>query len=309
MNLYTTYSDFLKKHFDGKVQKLPVDVANTCPVRDGTIARGGCDFCNARSFVPKCCQNGRDVLEQLERGKAFFMRKYSAGCDVSYLAYFQSGTNTYGPLARGRELIEAALESDDVKGVVIATRPDCLTDDWLDYLQRLSAQTFVMVELGIESVDDQVLERVHRGHTFGTSRKAVNALQQRGVPVCAHLIFGLPGERHDYHVKTAETVNALHVDVVKLHQLQVLKGSQMAHDYQAAPTQFRLYDLNGYVCHVADFLEHLSPLVAVERFVSQSPAGQLIAPKWGVKNDVVTQHIMAELRRRGSWQGKFERKV
>ena len=163
-----------------------------------------------------------------------------------------------------------------------------------------------MVELGIESVDDQVLERVHRGHTFGISRKAVNALQQRGVPVCAHLIFGLPGERHDYHVKTPEAVNALHVDVVKLHQLQVLKGSQMAHDYQVAPTQFRLYDMKGYVCHVADFLEHLSPLVAVERFVSQSPAGQLIAPKWGVKNDVVTQHIMAELRRRGSWQGKLE---
>ena len=306
MNLYTAYSDFLKKHFGGKVQKLPVDAANTCPVRDGTIARGGCDFCNARSFVPKCWQNGRDVLEQIAYGKSFFKRKYSTAGEVSYLAYFQSGTNTYGPLARGSELIDAALSADGVRGVVLATRPDCLTNDWLDYLQLLSEQTFVMVELGIESVDDQVLGRVHRGHTFDTSCKAVNALQQRELPVCAHLIFGLPGEQPGYHIKTAEAMNALHVDVVKLHQLQVLKGSQMAHDYLTNPEQWGWFSLNGYVAFVADFLEHLSPLVAIERFVSQSPAGQLIAPKWGVKNDVVMQRVVDELRNRGSWQGRLE---
>lgn len=299
---YTNYAQFLKKYFSGKVQKLTIDAGTTCPVRDGRLSRGGCSFCNARSFVPTIAPH-TDIVEQVERGKRFFSHKHPRQSAVTYLAYFQSGTNTYAPVNQMRPLVEAALSVDGVKGVVLATRPDCLSEEWLTYLHTLSERTFVMVELGVESIDDEVLRRVGRGHDVACSEQAIFLLKKIGIPVCAHLILGLPGETTDYPARAAQWLSQVKVDVVKLHQLQVVRGSRMAEEFEKNPACIPLFTLDKYVQTVVDFLEHLSPTVAVERFVSQSPATELIAPRWGVKNDEVLRRIEAELMRRGSRQG------
>lgn len=300
---YTPYSFFLQKYFEGRVQKLPVDAGFSCPVRDGSLSHRGCSFCNAVSFSPNVHVRSSDVEEQLQRGMDFFRRRTISYDNVSYLAYFQSGTNTYAPLSEMAPLIEAALAVSGVKGVVLATRPDCLSGEWLDYLQWLSSRCFVLVEIGVESVDNDVLRRVGRGHTVEDSERAIHRLRERHLPICLHFILGLPHESREGMLAQVAFANHNGVDVIKLHQLQILRGSTMAQEYLACPERFHLFQMDEYVSFVADFLERLSPTIAVERFVSQSPSDQLLAPRWGVKNDQVTLALQKELDRRGVVQG------
>lgn len=299
--LYTPYTAFLQKHFDHKMQKLPIDAGCTCPVRDGRISHSGCAFCNACSFVPPCSTSAADIKDQIARGKDFFKRKHG-NKPCGFLAYFQSGTNTYAPPQEMLPLFEAALSCAGVEGIVLATRPDCISDEWLEALQRLSQHTFVLVELGIESTNDEVLLRMNRGHDTACSIRAVERLHEVGLPVCAHLIIGLPGETRSSILQQADVMNELKVEVIKLHQLQYLRGSKLGSAYMEAPERFHALQLEEYVALVADVVERLSPSIAIERFVSQSPASQLIAPRWGLKNDAITHLIEQELmrRRRGS---------
>lgn len=305
---YTPYSNFLARHFDHKIQKLPVDVGFTCPVRDGHLSRGGCSFCNGRSFVPDMCDPQNSVSRQIESGKEFFKRKYKSAGRVGYLAYFQSGSNTYAPPTIAAQYMEEALACSDVEGIVLATRPDCLSAEWLSFLQEWRDRTFIMVELGVESVNDEVLRRVGRGHDASVSRWAIMQLAGRQIPVGVHSLLGLPGETRTSMLQQAEWLSTLPVSVLKLHQLQILRGARMAFDYQTHPENYALFEPDEYAVLVADFLERLSPTIAVERFVSQSPAGSLIAPRWGLKNDALTHLIVGELQRRGSWQGKYLKK-
>lgn len=300
---YTPYSEFLARYFDHKMQKLPVDVGFTCPVRDGRLSYGGCSFCNGRSFVPDMCSPENSVTRQLEAGKHFFGRKYRDADRVGYLAYFQSGSNTYGALQLAELYVDEALRSPQIEGVVLATRPDCLPEEWLVRLEQWAEETFVMVELGVESVTDSVLKAVGRGHGTAESRQAVEALAARNIPVGVHMILGLPGETRDSMLRQADWLSELPVSVLKLHQLQILSGARMATDYAVHPDKYNLFTADEYVALVADFIERLSPSVAVERFVSQSPADSLIAPRWGLKNDVLTHRIVEELLKRGSVQG------
>ena len=299
---FTSYAEFLSQYFKHKIQKLPVDVGFTCPVRDGRISYGGCSFCNGRSFVPDMCTPGHSVRNQLEKGKLFFERKYKH-TEVGYLAYFQSGSNTYGNLEQAETYFTEALETPAVEGLVIATRPDCLSIDWFNLLERLAMRTFVLVELGVESVNNVVLQSVGRGHDVEISKKAIVELNRRGIKVGVHTILGLPGETRETMLQQAEWLSKLPVHVLKLHQLQILRGARMADDYQHNPEKYHLFTVDEYVDLVADFIERLSPHIVLERFVSQSPAGSLIAPRWGLKNDVVTLRIVNELKRRGSQQG------
>lgn len=296
--LYTSYATFLQKNFDHKMQKLPIDAGCTCPVRDGRLSHTGCAFCNACSFVPPCSTSVADIKEQIARGKQFFKRK-QGNKSCGFLAYFQSGTNTYAPPQEMLPLFEAALSCSGVEGLVLATRPDCISDEWLKALQQLSQRTFVMVELGIESTNDEVLRSMNRGHDTACSIRAVEQLHEVGLPVCAHLIIGLPGETRSSILQQADVMNELKVEVIKLHQLQYLRGSKLGSAYMEAPDRFHVLQLEEYVALVADFVERLLPLIAIERFVSQSPAAQLIAPRWGLKNDVITRMIEQELRHRG----------
>ena len=298
--LYTDFACFLQKHFACKVQKISVNAGFTCPNRDGTIGVGGCTYCNNQTFNPEYCATQKTVAEQLEEGKAFFARKYPT---MRYLAYFQAYTNTYAEVERLKQLYEEALAVSDVVGLVIGTRPDCVSDELLDYLADLAKRSFVLVEYGVETISDATLQRVNRGHTYQQSVDAIRRTAARGIPVGAHFILGLPGEDWDAIVAQADEISRLPLDTLKLHQLQIVRGTRMAREFQADSSEFRLFKVEEYVGLVADFLERLTTRIAVERFTSQSPKELLLAPDWGVKNYQFVEMVKKELRRRGTYQG------
>ena len=300
--LYLDFPTFLHRYFPYKVQKISLHAGFTCPNRDGTVGWGGCTYCNNQTFNPDYCQQEKSITLQLEEGKRFFAHKYP---EMKYLAYFQAYTNTYGQLEELRRKYEEALSVDDVVGIVIGTRPDCLPPALLDYLEQLSRHTFLLVELGIESTDDTTLRRINRGHTFATTRRAVEQLAGRGILCGGHLIFGLPGETHATIVRQAAAINRLPLHTLKLHQLQLIRGTRMAAQYEASPADFHLFDVEEYVELVVDYIQHLRPDLVLERFVSQSPKELLIAPDWGLKNYEFNHRVQKRLRQLEAYQGKL----
>ena len=289
-------------HFPFKVQKISINAGFTCPNRDGSIGYGGCTYCNNQTFNPAYCHTDKSVGQQLEEGKRFFSRKYP---DMKYLAYFQAYTNTYGELEELKHKYEEALTVADVVGLVIGTRPDCMPDDLLDYLEELNKRIFVLIEYGIESTDDETLKRINRGHTFAQAEEAVVRTAQRGIPVGGHVILGLPGEEREALIRQAERLSRLPLTTLKLHQLQLIKGTRMASEYEKTPELFHLYSVDEYIDLVIDYIEHLRPDLVLERFVSQSPKELLIAPDWGVKNYEFTEKVKKRMRERNAWQGKY----
>ena len=300
--LYNEFTFFLKKYFSYKVQKISLNAGFTCPNRDGTKGLGGCTYCNNQTFNPEYCKTEKSVTRQLEEGKQFFAHKYP---DMKYLAYFQAYTNTYGELEELKHKYEEALTVADVVGLVIGTRPDCMPDDLLDYLEELNKRIFVLIEYGIESTDDETLKRINRGHTFAQAEEAVVRTAQRGIPVGGHVILGLPGEEREALIRQAERLSRLPLTTLKLHQLQLIKGTRMASEYEKTPELFHLYSVDEYIDLVIDYIEHLRPDLVLERFVSQSPKELLIAPDWGVKNYEFTEKVKKRMRERNAWQGKY----
>lgn len=297
---YLDYGTWLRKRFPFKVQKLSVDAGFTCPNRDGHIGTGGCIYCNNQSFSPTYCNRQLSVREQLEAGKRFFGRKYP---DMRYMAYFQSFTNTYADLDHLRRLYEEALEVDDIVGIVIGTRPDCVSLPLLDYLQQLNRQTMVTVEYGIETANDQTLQLINRGHDFQCSRHAVELTVERGITVGGHIIIGLPGETAEESIAQAHVMSSLPLDILKIHQMQIIKGTRLAAMYAEKP--FHLYTSDEYTETIISYLEHLRPDIAVERFASQSPKDLLIAPQWGLKNYELTNLVVNKMKREGRYQGSL----
>lgn len=293
---YNDYSSWMQHFFPFKVQKISVDAGFSCPNRDGTISTGGCSFCNNRSFNPSYCNGAKSVTQQIEEGKNFFSHKYP---QMKYIAYFQAFSNTYSSLERLKAIYEEALSVDGVVGIIIGTRPDCIDDEKIEYLKKLSERTFVMLEYGIESVNDSVLKAVNRGHTFEQSRSAVEITHQAGILCGAHIILGLPGESREMIIKSAKTISALPLDILKIHQLQILKGTALAKSAEHIHT----FSLDEYIELLADFIEHLRPTLVLERFVSQSPADMLIAPKWGLKNYEFTHRLLRYMQERDMAQG------
>ena len=299
--LYTDFSHFLKKFFDFKVQKISVNAGFTCPNRDGTVGWGGCTYCNNQTFNPDYCETHKTITQQIEEGKQFFARKYP---DMKFLAYFQAYTNTYDQLDVLKAKYEEALAVDGVVGLVVGTRPDCVSDELLRYLKDLSARCFVLVEYGVESVSNETLLRINRGHTFEQAVDTIHRTAKIGLPVGAHFILGLPGESWDDIVRSASVISQLPLDTIKLHQLQIVRGTRMAREYQENPKDFTLFSADEYASLVVDFLEHLTTRIAVERFTSQSPAELLLAPNWGLKNYQFVELVKKKLRLRSSYQGK-----
>jgi radical SAM protein (TIGR01212 family) len=283
------------------VQKISLNAGFTCPNRDGTVGYGGCTYCNNQTFNPAYCKTEKSVTEQLEEGKQFFARKYP---DMKYLAYFQAYTNTYGELQELKRKYEEALSVPGVVGLVIGTRPDCMPDELLDYLTALNQRTFLIVEYGVESTDNETLKRINRGHTFEVAEEAIRRTAERGIWVGAHIILGLPGETKEMLMRQAELLSTLPLKTLKLHQLQLIKGTRMAAEYAANPTDFHLYTADEYIDLAIDYVEHLRPDMVLERFVSQSPKELLIAPDWGLKNHEFTDKVKKRMRERDSWQGK-----
>lgn len=299
---YTDFASFLSRHFSGKVQKISVNAGFTCPNRDGTLGRGGCTYCNNQTFSPGYCAPQETVGEQLERGKAFFARKYP---DMEYVAYFQAYTNTYAGLSRLRSLYEEALNTEGVAGIVVGTRPDCVPDALLDYFEQLSRQTFVLIEYGVETTNDETLRSIRRGHDFACAADAIRRTAARNILVGAHLIMGLPGETKAEMRERAAEMSRLPIDTLKLHQLQLVRGTRMARAFEERPQDFHIFSAAEYADLVVDFLERLRPEIAVERFVSQSPKALLIAPDWGLKNYEFATAVKHRLKARGTWQGRL----
>ena len=292
----------MRRHFDFKVQKISIDGGFTCPNRDGTKGTGGCTYCNNRTFNPAYCHRNRSVTEQMNEGIAFFSHKYP---QMRYLAYFQAYTNTYDSLDVLRARYEEALAVDGCVGIVIGTRPDCMPDELLDYLSRLSQRVYVMVEYGVESTDDTTLLRINRGHDYATAVDAVERTAAHGLLVGVHIILGLPGEERASFVAQARMLSQLPITTLKLHQLQLIRGTRMAEEYAENPSDFHLFRLEEYIEVAVDYLENLRPDIVVERFASQSPKELLIAPDWGLKNHELVDKIKRRMRERDTWQGKF----
>ena len=279
MNIGQQYGEWLKGQLGVKAQKIALNAGFTCPNRDGKVGRGGCTYCNNQTFNPSYCATTKSVTEQLEEGKSFFSRKYP---DMKYLAYFQAYTNTYDTVDRCIALYEEALRVPNVVGIIIATRPDCMPTALLDYLTELNRRTFLIVEYGVETANDQTLLRINRGHTWQQSVDAIQRTAERGIRVGVHLILGLPGEDHDELIRQARLIAQLPITTLKLHQLQIIRGTRMAREYEAAP--WPMPTVEEYIQLVSDYIAELPPSILLERFVSSSPADLLIAPKWGLKN-------------------------
>ena len=289
--LYIDYGTWIRQQFPFRVQKIAVDAGFTCPNRDGLVGTGGCTFCNNQTFNPSYCDHKKSVSQQLEEGKQFFARKYP---DMKYLAYFQAFSNTYAPLPHLRQLYEEALSVEDVVGLVIGTRPDCLPDSLLDYLEELNQHTFLIVEIGIESANNQTLQRINRGHTFECSRDAIERTHARGILTCGHVILGLPGEDREEILRQAPIISSLPLDILKLHQLQIIRGTKLADEFLEHP--FHLFTPDEYIDLIINYLQQIRKDLVLERFVSQSPPELLIAPHWGLKNYEFTNLLNKRMR-------------
>lgn len=303
-SLYYDFASFLSHYFEGKVQKISIHAGFTCPNRDGSKGTGGCTYCNNQTFNPEYCKPEFGIRRQLEDGISFFARKYP---QMRYLAYFQAYTNTYGELEQLKAMYEEALSVDGVVGLVIGTRPDCMPPALLDYIEELSRKTFVMVEYGIESANDDTLLRINRGHDFATAIDAIRRTHERGILVGGHLILGLPGEDHDELMRQAEAIATLPLDMVKLHQLQLIRGTRMAREYDECPEDFHLYTVDEYIDLAIDYIERLPGTMVIERFISQSPRTLLIAPDWGMKNYQFVDRLRHRMQERGAYQGRLYR--
>ncbi len=296
--LYNDYGTWIRTKFPYRIQKLAVDAGFSCPNRDGTKGRGGCIFCDNRTFNPAYCAPKQGVAQQIEAGKRFFARKYP---DMKYLAYFQAFTNTYAPLDHLKRLYEEALTTDGVVGLVIGTRPDCVSPELLDYLATLARQTFLVVEYGIESTNNQTLRLINRGHDFECSRRAIEETAARDIMVGGHVIIGLPGENANESLRQADCISALPLTMLKIHQMQVVRNTALERMFAKQP--FHIYTVEEYIELVTEYVQRLRWSLVLERFTSQSPKEMLVAPQWGLKNHEFADRLNNHMRAVGARQG------
>lgn len=301
---FNSYSGYFREIFGGRVQKVTIDAGFTCPNRDGSKGSGGCTFCLNDAFSPSYCQPTKSVTQQIEEGIEFHSRRYAKA--QHYLAYFQSYSNTYKPLNELRVIYAEALSHPLVVGLVIGTRPDCVDAEKLDFFKELSASKYVIIEYGIESVYDETLLAVNRGHTFDDARRAIEMTAARGIHCGAHFIIGFPGETRGMILESAERINSLPINTVKFHQLQIFKGTAMAADFAANPSKYRFFELDEYIDLFIDLLERLRPDIVIERFAGEAPPRYHAGHPWGlVRNEQLMQKFEKRLLERDTYQGRL----
>ena len=304
---YLNYASFIKYKFGQRVQKISLDIGFSCPNRDGSKGYGGCTYCNNDTFNPDYCGPEKSIKEQLEDGISFFSKKYK---DQKYLAYFQAYTNTYSDITNLKKLYQEALNVPGVIGLVIGTRPDCISEELIDYLSLLSKKYFISLEFGVESTLNKTLLKVNRCHTFEDTISAYALCKNKGIDLGAHLIIGLPGESKQEMLEHAKKVSELPIQTLKLHHLQIVKNSIMAVQYKRNSEDFNLFTAENYISFISEFITYLRPEIVIERFISEAPLDLLIAPKWnGLKNFEIVAKIDKYLIEKDLWQGKnYERK-
>ena len=300
---YNSYAEHFKLQFGHRVQKLTIDAGFTCPNRDGTVATGGCTYCNNDAFNPSYCSSQKSITQQLSEGVEFHEIRYRNA--KLYLAYFQAFSNTYAPLDELKKMYNEALQFPNVVGLVIGTRPDCVDDEKLDFLAELAQKHYIVVEYGIESTYDNVLKNINRGHNFETSVKAIEETAKRGIKTGAHIIIGLPGETESMTLDSVKTISALPLNSIKFHQLQIFKKTIMEKQYLNNPEAFKLYGLEEYLELMVKIIEKLNPAFVVERIAGEAPPQYLAAPGWGLLRvyDIVNM-FEKKLVEKDSWQGK-----
>lgn len=303
---FNAYSDYFRKHFGERVQKITIDAGFTCPNRDGTCGTGGCTFCDNRAFNPSYNNPRVSITNQILQGMDFHRKRYRKA--NQYLAYFQAYTNTYAELDELHSMYEQALAVPGVMGIVVGTRPDCVDARLLDYFQLLSKRCYVVLEYGIESVLNRTLERVNRGHDVEKSRWAVEETAGRGIRVGGHVIVGLPGETHDDFLATVTELSSWPLNNIKFHQLQVILGTKMAREYLDKPKDFVDFSLEDYLHLMMEMLEHLNPDLVVERIAGEVSPGMGIREGWGIRYDGVLKMFEELMQQHDSWQGKKFRK-
>ena len=301
---YYSYHQYLQNTFGHQVRKLPVDAGFTCPNRDGTVGVGGCTFCLNEAFAPGYCDSRHSITQQVNDGIAFHAQRRRP--IDKFFIYFQSFSNTHAPLARLRSCFEEALGIPHVKGLVIATRPDCLREEVLDYLAELQARTYLCVEIGIESLHEETLQRINRGHGVACTLQAINALAKRNIPSSGHLIFGLPGESPEDWMRDIRTINHLPLTTLKLHQLQIIQNTPIAVEHETSPRDFYHFSATEYISFLADFIERLNPEISIERFANEVPPRYLSVREWeGTRHQDIIDGVCRLLQERHSWQGKL----
>jgi uncharacterized protein len=293
-----TFGQYLLSRYGQRVHKLALNAGFTCPNRDGRKGVGGCTFCNNASFSPNA-KEPPSIAEQLDAGRAVLAKRTGAR---RFMAYFQAYTNTYDPIDALRERYDAALVHPDVIGLSVGTRPDCVPDAVLDLLARYRARgKEIWLELGLQSADDRTLERVNRGHHFADFRAAVTAARRRGLPVCAHLIVGLPGEGREAALRSLDRVIELGVEGLKLHPLHIVRNTRLAVDWRRG--DYVPLALDEYVSICADLVERTPAEVTYHRLTGTASRDVLLAPEWCSRKWAVLNAIEAELYRRGARQG------
>ena len=300
---YHAYNDWVKHAHGGRRQKISIDAGFTCPNRDGKLGIGGCSFCNNEGFTPGYLREQRDIDSQIETGLAFMRRRYPD--TKTFLAYFQSYSNTYGNIESLKERYATALSHPAISGLAIGTRPDCLPEDILDYLAELAQRVPVELEIGIESCSDAVLRECLRGHDFACTRDAIRRAARRGLFITGHLLLGLPLETRESLITGARALARLPIDALKFHQLQIVRGTRLANQYRADPASVPLMSPDDYLEAVADVLEHLPPRVKIQRLGSEVPPAQRVSPDWGIRMDRFPAMLDERLRKRGGWQGRL----
>lgn len=296
---YYPYSAYLRRRFGARVQKVSLDAKFTCPNVDGTVAKGGCTFCDNRSFSPSRRVPIRDITDQLNDGISRLKRRYKVD---QFIAYFQPATNTYAPVERLRPLFEQAISHPQVVGLAIGTRPDCVPPDVMDLLEEMGRKTFLSVEYGIQTIHDRSLDWMNRGHHHDVSVDAIQRSQGRGFEVCVHVILGLPGETFAEMMQTAEELARLPIDSIKIHNLYCVKNTPMAE--QVARGEVQLIKRDEYVHALVEFLERIPPHILVERTIGDAPPQYLVGPAWCTDKSAALKAINAAFTRRDTWQGK-----
>ncbi len=301
---FNAYAPYFKKVFGQRVQKISVDAGFTCPNRDGKKARGGCTYCNNDAFNPSYCNPSKSIDQQVLEGIEFHKVRYRRASN--YLVYFQPYSNTYAPLSHLKKLYESALAQPGVVGLVIGTRPDCIDDEKLEYIQHLSKDYYIIIEYGVESIYNSTLDRINRAHSYELSVEAIKNTASYGINVGAHFIFGLPGESREMMMDSVNEISELPLTTIKFHQLQIVTDTTMAKDYSLTLADYDLFSFEEYINFIVNFTEKLNPNFIIERFAGEVPPRYLAGPGWGlIRNDQINVAIEKELEKRNTWQGKY----
>lgn len=301
---FNAYPNYLRKVFGSRLQKVTIDAGFTCPNRDGTKGTGGCTFCSNDAFNPSYCNPGKPVNQQIKEGIEFHRNRYRSA--PKYLAYFQAYSNTYKPAKELREIYSQVLDEEEIVGIVIGTRPDCMDEEKLDFFRELSEKYYLVLEYGIESVYNTTLKKINRGHTFEETCDIIEKTASRGIHTGGHMIFGLPGESREQMLASASVISDMKLNTVKFHQLQILKNTPMALEYAENPNTFDLFlNLSEYLEFVAEYLEHLNPSIVVERIAAETPPRFNAGMDWNIRYDQVLVKLEKLLEEKDTWQGRL----